>query len=324
MAVIDQDIIVYGSATMADDDSTLAIGGAINTARKVIFVTLSVSGTVQYVSSNSGDTTQTVTVSYLDNDNVLQTEVKTLTGQTPVAGVATMKILLKAIKSATSAGDVAVEASSAERTGTCQAGSTSTTIKLDSGASSVDDFYKHMIVRTAVTSVEVREVLSYTGSSKVAVVSRAWSVTPDGTTTFRVSRGMLFDTSPTEITEVRRVFFNAQANAPGGATKTYYDKVFFKNTNGTSGVSSASLVLTSDPKNVSQFGVAASLGDSGTNGGGNNRQIAPAGITFNASDKNLAGVLSAGTSQGTWLKLTVAAGIASQDTFAEYTLQGVV
>jgi hypothetical protein len=74
------------------------------------------------------------------------------------------------------------------RTGTAQAGSTATTLKLDSGASSVDDFYKDtLILLTSGTGAgQARKVLSYTGSSKVAQLTRRWLVTPDATSVFRV------------------------------------------------------------------------------------------------------------------------------------------
>jgi hypothetical protein len=75
------------------------------------------------------------------------------------------------------------------RTGTCQSGSTSSTIKLDSGASATTDFYKgRWIVTTGGTGAEqVALCTAYNGSTKVATIAPNWAATPDGTTTFSVN-----------------------------------------------------------------------------------------------------------------------------------------
>lgn len=77
------------------------------------------------------------------------------------------------------------------RIGTCQAGSTSTTIKLDSGASSTTDRYVGYEVYLyggtggGVRGVgQQRTIIAYNGTTKVATVDSAWGTTPDVTTTF--------------------------------------------------------------------------------------------------------------------------------------------
>lgn len=79
-------------------------------------------------------------------------------------------------------------------TGTCQAGSTSTTIKLASGASAVDDFYCGLVVTTTggTGSGQTGYISDYVGSSKVATVLTAWSVTPDATTTYSIGAGVVY------------------------------------------------------------------------------------------------------------------------------------
>lgn len=74
--------------------------------------------------------------------------------------------------------------------GTAQSGSTSTTIKLASGASASDDFYKDqtVIVHTGTGAGQSRVITGYVGSTKVATVHRAWSVTPDATSQYLVLR----------------------------------------------------------------------------------------------------------------------------------------
>src|SRR3990172_8597946 len=143
MAIKQSDIVLYGSAVMPDTDTPTEIGGAISLVKKMTFADLATPSIVEIVSSDSGDITQTITISYRTTAGVLATEVKTLSGLTPVAFVATMERLLKAIKSATTAGDAAIMTSTAERTGTAQAGSAGT-ITLDAGAPAGGDFYTGM------------------------------------------------------------------------------------------------------------------------------------------------------------------------------------
>lgn len=326
MAVVDFDICLYGSNSMPDDDTATNIGGAIATSKKPMFSAITVNQTMQYISSAAGDTTQTVTVSYLDTSNALQTEVKTLNGTTAVAGSATMKTLLKGIKSATTTGDVAVESTTAIRSNTATAGAAAT-ITLDAGASAVDDFYKGNIIRTTggTGPNQIREIISYVGATKVASVSRGWGTNPDATTTFRIAQGFLFDKLPAEITEVRRPFFNAQANATGGATKTYYDKIFIKNTNSSSGLTTASVLLSANPASVASFALETAVDGTGTNGVGNTRLIAPASLTFDGTTKAIPGnALAAGITIGVWCKLTLTAGLSPNETTFTLGLQGVV
>lgn len=75
------------------------------------------------------------------------------------------------------------------RAGTCQAGSTSTTIVLDTGASAIDDFYKdcHVQTGTGTGAGQQRHIISYVGATRTATVSRAWATTPDNTTTFSIA-----------------------------------------------------------------------------------------------------------------------------------------
>lgn len=314
---------LYGSAVMPDDDTVTAIGGAIDTQKRVEFT--DVSGQVQAVSSAGGDTTQSVTVTYRDTTGAKLTETKTLAGQSPVAFTATMERLLKAVKSASTAGDVAVEAAVAERTGTAQAGG-GATITLDAGASPTDQAYLGMIIRiTAGTgNGQIRQIIDYNGTTKVATVNQPWATVPDATSQFRLAKGFYFDKLPAEVMEVRRPFFDAAADAPGGQAREYYDKVFFRNTHATLALTSAVVRELSDPSGLITFGLAATLNDTGTNGAGNNRRVAPTGVTFDNLDKAVpnAGSLSPGAAIGVWLKLSLAAGAAAQKTTYQLRLEG--
>jgi hypothetical protein len=319
-----RDVKLYGSAVMPDSDTETAIGGAIALTRRVEFAPLAVTGAVQAVSSDAGDTTQTVTVHYLDAARVAQSEMQTLDGVMPVAFTASMSALLKALKSVTTAGDVAVEATMVERAGTAQAGSTADALKLDAGAADADGAYVPMVLRlTAGTGAgQIRMVVEYAGATKLATVDRAFSPVPDATTQFRLSRGMVFEKLPNEVLEVRAPFYNAGADAAGGATRRFYDKVFARN-EGTAGISGAQVREVLDVTGKIAFGLEAALGGSGTNGVGNTRRVAPAGVTFaSTSVAVVGGSLAPGTHQGVWLELTLGAGELEQQAAYHLRVEG--
>jgi hypothetical protein len=222
----------------------------------------------------------------------------------------TWERLLKATKSATTAGDVAVEEATPERTGTAQAGAAST-ITLDAAASATDDFYNDMVLRiTSGTGAgQIRRIHDYVGATKVATVERDFATAPDGTSVFRISQGMHFAKAPVEITEVRRLFYNAAADVPGGAARDYYEKVFVKNTHASLSLTGATIAEQADPSGKITFALATALDDTGTSA---DRRTAPAsGVSaFDNAAKNVANSQnhSAGAAQGIWLKLTLAAG----------------
>lgn len=316
------DLKLLGSASMPDDNTPTNIGGAIATNRKPVFQ--DVAGTVQAVSSSASDVAPTVTVTYRDTAGVAQAEVKTLTGLTPVLFTANANLLLKALKSGTTVGDVAVEAQTATRTGTAQAGGANT-ITLDTGASAVDAFYGDFVLRiTAGTGVgQIRQIKGYVGGTKVATVNWPWAVVPDATSVFRISAGFFFDRAPYEITECRRVFYNAAANAPGGGAVAYYDKLFYVNSSTGLALLTAKVALAANPSGKISFGLAASINDSGGNGGGNNRTVAPAGIVFNTTEQPVPGTdLLPGSTIGVWLKLALLDGDSALASSVDTQLSG--
>lgn len=320
MSILIRDLKLYGSASMPDDDTPVDIGGAIDTSKKPAFS--DVNGTVQAVSDSAADTTQTLTITYRDSTGTIQTEAQTLTGKTPVMYAATMERLLKGVLSvAAASGNVALEAQSAERSNTAQGGDADS-VTLDSGANGSDDYYNGMIIRLTAgpASGDVREIVDYEGTAKKAWVSAALSGTPTSGTDFRIAKGFFFDLTPATVTEVRRLFYDAAADPPGGSDFKYYDKVFAKNVHGSLTLNAAMVKESADPSTLVAFGVAAAKDDTGGNGGGNNRKVAPGAITFNSSDKAVpTGSLAAGETIGVWLELTLDAGAAAQKT--TYTLR---
>lgn len=91
-------------------------------------------------------------------------------------------------------GKITLTASTAALAGTAQAGSTSTSIRLASTASAVNDFYNGQFVRTTggTGSGQVRQIIDYDGTTKQATVDTAWTVTPDATTAYSI---VIFDTT---------------------------------------------------------------------------------------------------------------------------------
>ncbi len=78
--------------------------------------------------------------------------------------------------------------SSKHDTGTAQAGA-STTITLKSASSATDDYYNglYITITGGTGSGQIRIIEDYVGSTKVATVDRAWTTTPDSTSTYSIT-----------------------------------------------------------------------------------------------------------------------------------------
>lgn len=320
MSVIPQDLILYGCATPGDSDAETNIGGAIDTSKMITFA--DIGAAFEIIGENTGDTSQTITVTYRDAGGNLQTEVHTLNGQNAVNFSASPERVLKAVKSATCAGAVGLILQTPTRTGTAQGGG-SGYITLDAGASAADQAYRGYVIRTTggTGPNQIRRIIDYIGSTKVATVSPAWTTPPDGTTTFALSPGMVFDKTPNEINSIYRWFLAATADLPGGSTRYYYDKGFYWNNNAATDLQVASVIEVADPLGVFDFALEASLDGSTGNGSGNGRQVAPAGLTFDSTTKSVAnsGSLTHQHAQAVWGRLTLAAG--GQATKTTWSLQ---
>ncbi len=102
-----------------------------------------------------------------------------------------------------------------------------------------------------------------------------------------------------------RIFFYDSAS--GASQKILFEKFFFKNTNGTLTLTSATLKLTADPAAVIRIGGAPSVDDSATI---SNRLAVPASVTFvddNVSQNLPSSALAAGSAIGVWVEMTLAA-----------------
>lgn len=307
MTVAPKDIKWYGCVVESESDATPNVGGAIDESVKKSFT--NVGGLVQAVSEDAGDTAN-VTLTSLTLEGATQAEVKALTGRTPAAFTTAPDRILKAVKAATCAGTVAVEAQTSTYADTALDGGVDY-IDLDPSTSpapsDVEDAYAGMVVRiTAGTNqYYIGECIGYNGTDKRLYLGTDMSGAADNTTVVRIAPGLIFDLLPSEIMTVRRICYLAAADGVGGAERVIYDKVFIKNTFSGSpleDVASASVRELSDPSTHFAFGLADTLDDVVTIG---DRLTYP-GTTCDSAEKAVAnaGVLTAGSAQGVWIGYT--------------------
>jgi hypothetical protein len=121
------------------------------------------------------------------------------------------------------------------RAGTCQSGSTSTTIKLDSGASATNDYYRRRLIKiTGGTGAGQAEVCaSYNGSTKVATMDKAWTTTPDNTSVFSVEYGSFPNINTSgQVTFVGTTISKSGTIDDASPTATQFDASGLTNTSG--------------------------------------------------------------------------------------------
>jgi hypothetical protein len=116
-------------------------------------------------------------------------------------------------------------------------------------------------------------------------------------------------------TEIRRPFYNAAAEASGGAERDYYEKIFMSNEHATLTLTQATVEEFADPSGNVDFALESTLDGTDTNGAGD-RQTHTGGYTFDSTEKNVANSqnLTALSAQGVWLRLKLPAGEASDNT----------
>jgi hypothetical protein len=248
MPIVAADIVAYGSASMPDDDTPTAIGGAIDETVKVVFTDISATGTVEILSSSGSDTSQTVTIYGRNAAGELISEAETLDGVNEQTTTLEFERILKVVMSATAVGIVTIRKAS-------------------------DD--------AEIATLEVG------------------------------------------LTEVRRPFYDAAAEASGGAARTYYEKIFFKNTHGTLSLTSSKVQEQADPSGNVSFDLEATLDGTDTNGAGN-RQTHTGGYSYDSASKNVVNSqnLTADSAQGCWLLLDLPAGEAADNTSITMRVSG--
>lgn len=92
------------------------------------------------------------------------------------------------------------------RASTAQAGGAST-ITLDAGASSTDNFYtgKKILIRTGTGVGQIKTITNYVGSTKVATVDTSWSTQPDATSLFSVYSGFVTEDAASSFIPTKTV-----------------------------------------------------------------------------------------------------------------------
>jgi hypothetical protein len=365
MSVLPSDIAVYGSANMPEADGA-TVGGAVDFTRRVAFYDVSPAGNVDVVSSSGSDTATKITYCGRDSTGAIQSQTLTLNGQSWVTGSLSLERLLYAALSGASAngplanpggtaavGDVALAAHSCvlpsgamttdATVHTAQSGSAnhSGTIpalfKLQSGDGAAVSAGQIIWTKGGTGASQLRQIIATTGyGSDVVAVSRDWSTVPDGTTTYKIVQGMLFEISPNAVTAVIRMFSTTAADVPAGLQRTYHEKVFVVNNSAATALTGAQIEVASETPTLPSgalldLALTTALNDTGTVA---NRQTAPSsGVALFTAQPAFVSVPSPGNlppgtapnaagAQGLWLRLTLPAGATAYKGAADLRTQG--
>lgn len=352
MSVWPQEVIVYGSADMPEADG-VTIGGAPDLTKRISFSDLASATQMDVVSSSASDTLTKIIFAGRNASGIIQTETLTLTGTTKVTSTNTYaRLLYGALSGATAngplvnpggtaaVGDVAlishtlpISAHTAQSGSANPTGTTPPLFKLQAGdgASVSLGMVLHTTGGTGANQIRMICSTSGTGSGQygtdIVAVNRAWSVVPDATTTYEVGYGFVFDILPNPVTAVIRPFSTVAADIVGGSTRTYYEKVFMLNTDGTTALTSSTITKETDPAGLYtgggalDFAPCTALDDTNT---ATNRQSAPASGAGSFSSgaapqtitpaQQTAASNSAAQAQGFWMRLTLPAGLAPANT----------
>lgn len=292
-------------------DDLADVGGAIDESAKFDFSDFS--GTYQIVSSSAADVYQTITLAYRDPLDItsILTEELALNGQTPVTSSTEIERIMRAVKGASTAGDVALEKQgTAVYTGFAVPGPSSDQVVLDPYAEGVA---VGMVARVIAgpNQYQIAEIIAWDSATRKATLNRA--VTWDVYDQIAVRKGVFFDRTPSEIMTIVRIAYDLEADVAGGADRDYYVKGFFKHTGASDPYTSllnCKVEEVADPTGVFTFTIDDQINASTTNGYLNNRLVAPTvgvSVPFNNASKSLASyptgaTLAPGDAIGTWVK----------------------
>lgn len=163
------------------------------------------------------------------------------------------------------------------------------------------------------------EVLSTNTYERILIVDAA-STNSNTVTLKQGSGGSTIGTIPANERGVTAMFINSASSSSGSSTR--YEKFFWKNTDGSLTLTSATITLTADPSSKITISLAGSLNDSATVA---NRTTSPGGsfsgvgVALNvANSQNL----SSGAGQGVWVLQTLAQNDAALKSTFTTQLQG--
>jgi hypothetical protein len=340
MSVSQSDLRLYGSANMSDTTGTT--GGAVTFSNKVFFQDLSTNVIPSFVSSSASDTATTIAITTLSASGVIQTDTVTLTGTTVGAATHTASRLMKAVAGGTTAvGDIAALGNKIISAHTMQAGTANgCTLQSGDGASvAIGSIIRITNNTPSGANNQLRTVIAV--STDTVVVNRPWGTNPSSSTTYDVWTGMLFDLAPNQITQVRRPFYGAYAQAGGGSTNIWYEKLFAVCDNTTTALTAAAIIKNADPSGLYSgsgaldFALCTALNDTNSITTSLNPGSPPGSITSYSSGAapqtvNVPSpqILPSGAApnaagaQGIWLKLTLVAGEATISSFMDVQTTG--
>lgn len=323
-------------------DTTGTTGGAPTFSTKVGFADVTSAVIPKVVSSSASDTATTLAISSLTSAGVLQSETVTLTGTTAAAGSLTAARLMKGIQGGTTAvGDIAILGNELITAHTMQAGTANgCTLQSGDGASvAIGDIIQVTNNTPSGVQFQLRSIIAVSGD--VVVVNRAWGTNPSSATTYNAWTGMLFDLSPNQITQVRRIFYGAYAQALGGSTNTWYEKIFASNDNTSTALTAAAILKEIDPVGLYSgggslnFSLCNALDDTSTITTNLNPGTPPSSNTAYSSGaapqsinvpspQNLVDGAAPNTSnaQGIWLQLLLVAAEATVNSFVDMRVTG--
>jgi hypothetical protein len=352
MSVTPNEIGYYGSANMPEADSA-TVGGAVDFTKKVFWTDVGANDTIDAVSSSASDTATKVQLKARDAAGNIQTSAAgTLTGTTPITNVGaigTIERLLAAVVTGgaiagltdpggtTAVGDVAlyrhtaiISAHTAQTGAANTTGTTPPLFKLQSGDGASVAVGQIIRIKTNTGANQLRQIVAVSGyGTDVVAVNRDWGTLPDATSTYDVYQGMLFELSPNQVKAQARVFATAQADAPGGSSRTFYEKIFVVNNDTAIDLTGAQIEIVSETPGLPSgalldMAVCKALNDTATAA---NRQTLPANgdttaLTFVTQPAFVSVIASPGAlksgaapnsagAQGVWVRLTLPAGTAA-------------
>lgn len=343
MSTNPSEICFYGSANMVSGDG-VTVGGAPSFSTRIAFTDVSTTASGAWMSSSASDTAITGTIIGRDSTGVVQTQAVTLNGTTPVSGSQAWQRLLQGNVSGTAAGDLAFVQITEVVGGTAQgAGNTNgitapyLTMQSGQGASvGPDNIFLITNNSPAGVQYQLRRIVGMNGDT--AYVNRDWSTVPSSATTYSAYNGMLFESSPNQVTHLQRIFDNCAADVVGGSARTFYGKAFLVNNSAATAMQAAGVTLSSTVPSLPagatwQFGMASGFDDSQTI---SNRQTAPSAITFTTGSMPVSsGVPASGTGNlppgaapntagatAIWFQLNLPAGSQPFDGSASTTVSG--
>lgn len=368
-------LIIYGSANMPEADG-VTIGGAVDFTKRVQFADLPYAGltttdTLDVVSSSASDVGVKVQVAGRDGTGTIQTPAAITVNGTAVEsstfGGQGFQRLLYGVTTGGSVGslsnpggtaavgDIAVMSHTKIVTshtvgGTCSntSGATPPLMHLQAGdgATLAGLVYQGLAViiriKTGTGAGQLRMVASpYVAGAygaDIVAINRDWTQIPDGTSVYDLQYGFLFDILPNPVSAITRLFATSQADVPGGSNRTFYEKIFWVNTNASTALQSAQAQIVSESGALPSgalldLALTKVLNDTQTDA---NRQTLPTNgdstaltfvtqpspINIIASPGTLPNGNSASVAQAGWLRLTLPAGTSVYQGAADLRMTG--